>query len=115
VRGRMGGMIYQTVPPPKRRKLRFSLRVLLILITISCLYLGCWFPTATTGVRDVYERYSIQTRPIMPLILALDISESLMRQPPPSFTPVVVRQRTRIYYFWFFGWTKELYTTRDFT
>lgn len=104
----------ETSTAPKRRRLRFSLRILLILITLACLYLGCWFPTATTGVRDVNERFSARTMPKAPLILVQDVYETLVRQPPPTFVPTAMTRRTRTYYFWFFGWSVELFTTQGF-
>src|SRR5438128_1940174 len=72
MRGRMAGMPKQSEIPRRHGWPRFSLRMLLIVLTIACLYLGCWFPTATTGVRDIYERYSAQTKPKAPLLLVLE-------------------------------------------
>src|SRR3954465_5276826 len=68
----------ETEKAPTRRKPRFSLRILLILMTIACLYLGCWFPTATSGVRDINDRYSKPSRPMAPLFLVTDIYETRM-------------------------------------
>jgi hypothetical protein len=99
----------ETEKTSPRRRPRYSLRLLLILLTIACLYLGCWFPTATSGVRDINARYSMRSRPVAPLFLVTDIYESRMENGAP---PKVVTQRTRIHYFWFFGWTANLGTTQ---
>jgi hypothetical protein len=96
----------ETEKTPTRRRPRFSLRLLLILVTIACLYLGCWFPTATNGVRDINDRYARPSRPIAPLFLVTDIYETRMENGAP------VTQRTRIHYFWFFGWTANLGMTQ---
>jgi hypothetical protein len=73
------------------------------------MYLGCWFPTATTGRRDIEAHYSVPSRPIAPLFLATDFYESLSQNGTP---PKIVTQRTRIFYFWFFGWTAKLGMTQ---
>jgi len=94
---------------PITRKPRFSLRSLLILVTIACLYLACWFPTATSGVRDINARYSMRSRPIAPLFLVTDIYET---RTDNGAMLTIVTQRTRMHYFWFFGWSVYLGTTQ---
>jgi len=75
------------------------------------MYLGCWFPTATKGVRDINERYSVQSATKAPLLLVRDVYESITRFGMPI---TVVVKRTRTYYFWFFGWSAELFTTHGY-
>jgi hypothetical protein len=90
----------------KTRKLRFSLRMLIILTTLVCIYLGCWFPTATLGVRDVQKRISSDTRklpiPRAPLLLESTRTIQLLMTPSPITTT------TSSYYVWFFGWVAKL-------
>jgi hypothetical protein len=95
--------------PRKRPKLRFSLRTLAILVTLACLYLGCWIPTSTYGVRDVQKQVALETTlktkvpvPKAPLILEVSTSSAYVFSGTPS--SVV----TRDYYFWFFGWVAKL-------
>jgi hypothetical protein len=108
----MGGMSDQPEIHPSRRRLRFSLRILLILLTIACLYLGCWFPTATTGARAINARYSRTAVAKAPLLLASDVYESLTEQQGGAI--IVRTRRARTWYFWCFGLTVELLTTQGF-
>lgn len=40
----------------KRFRPRFSIRTLIIVVTLICCYAACWGPTKTRGVRDVEAR-----------------------------------------------------------
>jgi len=69
---------------PKRWRPRFSLRTLVVLITLVCCYAACWGPTKTKGVRDAFEhvrgpqsRFYFRAHPspakaIVPLIVSMD-------------------------------------------
>jgi hypothetical protein len=107
--------IESTSGPPlaKSWRPRFSLRLIFIGVTIACLYFGCWFPTATKGVRDIESEYRMRSAPKAPLVLACDVYETLTRQQGPAIFPVL--RRTRTYYFWFFGWTAKLNSTQSFS
>jgi hypothetical protein len=74
----------------KRRRFRFSIRTMLIVVGVLSLYLGCWFPAATSGVRDVNSRYSTRTAAKAPLLLVRDVYESLVQR--NSGVPVIVRR-----------------------
>ncbi len=51
-----------TNPTPKRFRPRFSIRTLVIVVTLVCCYAACWGPTKTNGVEDVAEHvYSNQS------------------------------------------------------
>ena len=80
---------------PKRWRPRFSLRTLVILVTLVCCYAACWGPTRTRGVKDVVQLYEW-------VIPGWSASTSL---------PLVVHVdngRTHHYYFWFFGYVAKL-------
>ena len=42
---------------PKRWRPRWSLRTLVILVTLVCCYAACWGPTNTNGIEDVDAYY----------------------------------------------------------
>jgi hypothetical protein len=100
---------------PARARFRFSLKKLLILVAVVCLYLGCWFPTATSGVRHVNAKYSVQSAPKTPLLLVRDVYEQEIQQQGTPLIARIVTRRTRTYYFWFFGWSAELFTATRFS
>ena len=97
---------------PKRWRPRFSVRTLVILVTLVCCYVACWGPTKTWGVRDVEEYDSRLLRlfgsrvdeawesPIVPLIISSEDNGN------SNLT-------TRRYYFWFFGYVAKLPYERD--
>ena len=83
----------------KRWRPRWSIRILLIVITLICAYLACWGPTKRQGVADVKEHFSYPTfhlfpSPELPLVVSTD---DYYGRPP-----------TRHYYFWFFGYVAKL-------
>jgi hypothetical protein len=93
----------------KSRKPRFSLRTLIILTTLVCIYLGCWFPTATQGVSDVQKRINSEAEatrklpmPRAPLFLETTRTRLLLMTPSP------ITSTTSTYYVWFFGWVAKL-------
>ncbi len=89
----------------KRRKFRFSLRLLVIITTVVCFYFACWRPTVTSGVADVSARLTrenggIPSRAVAkaPLFLANEVNE--VRTDRSGTTNLVTKTT---YYFWFFG------------
>lgn len=89
---------------PKRWRPRFSVRTLVVLVTLACCYAACWRATKTRGVADVTQHVS--TNPFLidphsvawlPLMVKTDVS-----------TPFGGDDRVELYYFWFFGYVAEL-------
>ncbi len=107
----------------KRWRPRFSLRTLVILLTLVCVYLSCWMPTSTRGVDDVAMQLTIallaeygspedpveviqrmadfrQTSSKVPFVVGVNVNDGLM-------------SNHREYYFWFFGYVAKLPYERD--
>jgi len=91
----------------KRWRPRFSLRTLVILVTLVCCYAACWGPTKRQGVVDVLRHvrdlYALghprddlvidfhrRTSATMPFVVGIELGSE------------------RHYYFWFFGYVAEL-------
>jgi hypothetical protein len=72
---------------------RFSVRTLVIVVTMLCCYAACWGPTKTTGVEDVDSVTGLAIMPSakMPFVVAVDSWGG-----------------TRHYYFWCFGYVAKL-------
>ena len=52
---------------------RFSLRSLLVLLTLVCAYCACWGPTKNTGVKSLVDRPSVwQAEAVAPLVIKVD-------------------------------------------
>ena len=111
---------------PQRWRPRFSIRTLVILVTLVCCYAACWGPTKTRGVEDV-------TRDVSGVFRRSKSSEWVREDLDPIFTPeflfrdvsatmplligidesdlgewIASTPRTRHYYFWFFGYVAKL-------
>lgn len=85
---------------------RWSIRTLLIVVTLGCAYLACWAPTTTSGVTDLAA--FLQTGPgnvtcRAPLLLESAVITPDSRSPLLRF--VITR---RDYYLWFFGCVAKL-------
>jgi hypothetical protein len=100
---------------PDRRWLRFSLRRLMSLTTIPCLYFACWIPTITAGVDDVARRYSwkynghaaANAAAVMPCLLRVNVVRT-----QGARVPLVIISEDA-YCFWLFGAMSEVpYTSR---
>ena len=89
---------------PKRWWARFSVRTLIALVTLVCLYLACWRFTATAGTVDVihhvYGDDAVQLNDFdlgcwtpMPMIVRLD-------EPMPIGPSSILYVRR--YYLWYF-------------
>ena len=84
---------------PKRWRPRFSVRTLVILVTLVCCYAACWGPTKTKGVEDVDNH-------VWPA----------SHEAVSATMPLVVEIKWfggRLYYFWFFGYVAKLPYERD--
>ena len=93
---------------PKRKflRLRFSLRTLLVLVTLVCVYLAAWEATKRYGVPEFTRRMnpSMETPDAsspMPFIVGVtDVVELTDDLGQNSV-------HMRCHFFWFFGWTWE--------
>ena len=108
---------------PKRWRPRFSVRTLVVLVTLVCCYAACWGPTKKQGVRDVASlpagrvaRGTVQ--PIAPLLVFAE------DEPTPDFSRMAsgpwLHQgryyhdpRRQYFYFWFFGYIAKLPYERE--
>ena len=102
---------------PKRWRPRFSVRTLVIVVTLVCCYAACWGPTKTRGPGDVQSRVNelvkawtsgafrvaTDAEVVAPLIIATHESHY-------DSTSVTESRR---YYLWFFGYVAKLPFERD--
>ena len=95
----------------KRWRPRFSVRTLVVVVTLVCCYTACWGPTQTDGVAEVRRlawNYTNNTSAVAPLVVRQD-----------EIFWVEIRAGSvqgydrRSYYFWFFGYTAKLPYERD--
>ena len=94
---------------PKRWRPRFSLRTLVILLTLVCCYAACWGPTKRSGVPQVKIRAGqattgIDASTIAPLFVRLDWEWHHTGDDQAKTTSIYVSE----YYFWFFGYVAKL-------
>ena len=108
---------------PKRWRPRFSLRTLVVLVTLVCGYFGCWEITKRFGISDIVHRdyvlHGLSDDEELQVVKTLSL-EGVVSSPSPF---VVSNQTTfnrhfpftggRIYYFWFFGYVAELPYERE--
>ena len=94
----------------KRWRPRFSVRTLVIVVTLVCCYAACWGPTKGQGVKDV-ERY-VQENPHASLFSFHESDVWLIETVTMPLVPLVVASDSvigeRRYYFWFFGCVAKL-------
>jgi hypothetical protein len=102
--------------PLKPRRRKFSLRLLLLCVTLICVYFGTWQATATFGVDDVSKRLTSENNgafiPVIykaPLLVATEESEVTYGAPGEP-DEVITRSS---YYFWFAGWIVKLPFERE--
>ena len=92
----------------KRWRPRWSIRILLIVITLICAYLACWGPTKKQGVDDVHEiapEFSFWiVEASAPLILRVGDLNQIVGDP---------ERNVHAYYFWFFGYVAKLPYERE--
>lgn len=110
----------------KRWRPRFSVRTLVIAVTLVCCYAACWEPTKKWGVSDVASVYywdwhfnidwdtpNLPADPIAEIFREWNLASS----PLPFVVsnnnyvfalPNKPRQTVREYYFWFFGYVAKV-------
>jgi hypothetical protein len=94
-------------------KPRFSLRAVLILVTLACVYLAAWRATATKGLKNtqsyVNSRYNGEGPPVeatkIPFILAATYDRTVI------VDNTIRHTRHRTYYHWLAGSVGEIATT----
>ena len=90
----------------KRWRPRWSIRILLIVITLICAYLACWGPTKSQGVQDVENHLNLDyyepAEMVVPLVVTTVEEEYSEHQGFLTFYSF------RRYYFWFFGYVAKL-------
>ena len=97
---------------PKRWRPRWSIRILLIAITLICAYLACWGPTKKQGVDDVADQFPDwiiddwinDIDVVAPLVVSAEGTSLPWQQPSKHY---------RHYYFWFFGYVAKLPYERE--
>ena len=118
---------HSTHTTPKRWRPRFSVRTLVILVTLVCCYAACWGPTKTQGVKDVMPHINnVNNVPQADdLLLEAGINRGLRELFGPwldasAAMPLLVQvdevsttTHSRRYYFWFFGYVAKLPYERD--
>jgi hypothetical protein len=95
---------------PKRWRPRFSVRTLVIVVTLVCCYAACWGPTKTKGVIDVrlfLVSHGIINAgvPCAVLPLLIKVEPDLKEGPFLSLRSLMVQ---RIYFIWCFGYVVAL-------
>ena len=101
---------------PKRWRPKFSVRTLVILVTLVCCYAACWGPTKRTGVIDALRcEFDLTDENYESVEWLLQLFEAKATMPlVVGVTPIVYgSQRRRHYYFWFFGYVAKLPYERD--
>jgi hypothetical protein len=114
-----------TNPTPKRFRPRFSIRTLVVLVTLICVNFGLWGATKNQGIDDVRrlihrpwtesEYESLRTigeaggvswdeAATLPLVVGVSRSNGAWTSAPAY---------RRCYYFWFFGYAAKLRYERD--
>jgi hypothetical protein len=108
---------------PKRRRFRFGLRGLIILMTVVALYFASWWPTKTRGVADLMQRYRERGTSLSDFVRYGQHHGEAVAVAPLVLSDLFIRRRrsagskelveiTR-YYLWFAGWIAELPITTE--
>jgi len=101
----------------KRWRPRFSIRTLVVVVTLVCCYAACWGPTKTRGVKDVLNHVQEVDAKLYPSEQGYFPGLTLNTSSPS--VPLIVGidyfqgQTARRYYFWFFGYVAKLPFERD--
>ena len=103
---------------PKQWRPRYSIRMLVVLVTLVCGYTACWGPTRNRGPEDVKNcdgdtpivlRRIVQADPAAPLI----VTTREFHLPKRSGSDTRLPRLYRSYYFWFFGYVARLPYKRE--
>jgi hypothetical protein len=111
----------------KRWRPKFSVRTLVIVVTLVCCYAACWGPTKKWGEEDLFAHYeeeelfaarrAVSSRlPLIVEVCCVDL-EALVsakrrgRSLPQAVPPMPKAKRH--YYFWFFGYVAKLPYERE--
>jgi hypothetical protein len=94
---------------PKRWRPRFSVKTLVVIVTLVCCYAACWGPTKSWGVNDALTKGEAtransivhDTYPVIPLVICVDWTCG------PPMQPKLGERRD--YFFWFFGYVAKFY------
>ena len=95
---------------PKRWRPGFSLRTLVIFVTLVCVYFGAWEATKTFGVPAV-EEFAVKGHgefgrriadPHSPMPFCVHVTRHRLDYPSPAGGGLMMRYYRR-YYLWFFG------------
>lgn len=99
---------------PKQRRWQISLRLLVIITTLICVYFGCWRATTINGVDAVSQWLTAENNGVpvragakAPLLLAYEVYHI---RTDVSGRQIVCKCR---YFFWYFGWVTELPFTSE--
>jgi hypothetical protein len=110
-----------TTPPdkPKRWRPRFSVRTLVVLVTLVCCYAACWQPTKKTGVNEVVDHIWAMTYSPKPKSMLIG-GILFDGESASAIMPFVVQVdqwelniQRRSFYFWFFGYVAKLPFERE--
>ncbi len=91
---------------PKRWRPKFSVRTLVILVTLVCCYAACWGPTKRQGASDIGSRLSGASG-YNPWLTQITVSAHNIE----PVVPLLVQTdeaNSRRYYFWCFGYVAKL-------
>jgi hypothetical protein len=98
----------------KLRRPRFSLRTLLVVVTLTCVYFAAWEVTKRKGVAAV-QRLAVNkdlhpaTRGSSPMPFLVRLEPPQLIGPGPwTVEDVLAEFDGSFTYFWFFGWTWEI-------
>lgn len=104
---------------PKRWRPRFSVRTLVVVVTLVCCYAACWGPTKKRGVKDVANHIflrnphtTMQTEEVN-IWLRERCENGTTAISPLVIQYVPVMGSVRYYYFWFFGYVAQLPFERE--
>ena len=112
-------------PTSKRFRLRFSIRTLVIVVTLVCCYAACWGPTKEYGPADVdesisYLHFRLEVVPVAPLVISVNDLPTYYNGSLPITGDISALPGTRLvytkprrYYFWFFGYVAKLPYERE--
>jgi len=95
-------MTYQHDKPMRWRP-RFSVRTLLIIVTLVCCYVACWGPTKAWGTKDIGGELSVAIAPLIVENTHFGLGGVMIEHEGES-----VRSVQRHYYLWFFGYSVQL-------